>query len=176
MTNCFQFEKQNILQHGISVWNNTNKILSNNFDNLKLPEWFINNHSLILSLIPREKYQQIKEYNILHDCGKPLCIKYDENGKKHFPNHAEISYNTYLKYYKDNYVADLIRYDMIMHTESYDNIILKQLSIDKLTILYITALSEINSNAQMFGGIESINFKIKFKRLNKLGKKLFKIY
>ena len=36
----------------------------------------------------------------------------------------------------------------------------------------ITALAELHSNAAMFGGIESTSFKIKFKKLEKLGGKI----
>lgn len=174
MINCFQTKNQNILEHGESVWKNTNKILSNDYDTIKVPDWFRENYSKLICLIPKERYQQIKEYNIFHDCGKPLCLQIDANGKRHFPNHSEVSFKTYLEYFSDNYVANLIRLDMIMHIESYETIINRKLSMCDLTILFITALAEINSNAEMFGGIESVNFKIKFKKLNKIGKKIFK--
>jgi len=38
--------------------------------------------------------------------------------------------------------------------------------------LLLTALAEIHSNAEMFGGIESTSFKIKWKQLNRRGKKI----
>jgi uncharacterized protein YlaN (UPF0358 family) len=38
--------------------------------------------------------------------------------------------------------------------------------------LLLTGLSEIHSNSQMFGGIDSISFKIKWKCINKRGKQI----
>jgi hypothetical protein len=38
--------------------------------------------------------------------------------------------------------------------------------------LLITGLCELHSNAQMFGGIESTSFKIKWKHLSKMGKRI----
>jgi hypothetical protein len=39
-------------------------------------------------------------------------------------------------------------------------------------VLLLTGLCELHSNAQMFGGIDSTSFKIKFKQLERLGKKV----
>jgi hypothetical protein len=36
----------------------------------------------------------------------------------------------------------------------------------------LTGLCEIHSNARMFGGIESTGFKIKWKHLDKMGKRI----
>jgi len=41
--------------------------------------------------------------------------------------------------------------------------------------LLLTGLAEIHSNAEMFGGIESTSFKIKWKQINKRGKKISRI-
>lgn len=41
-------------------------------------------------------------------------------------------------------------------------------------VLLITGLCEIHSNAVMFGGIDSQSFKIKHKKLNRLGKNIVK--
>jgi len=41
--------------------------------------------------------------------------------------------------------------------------------------LLITGLSEIHANAEMFGGIESINFKIKYKQIDSRGKQIIKL-
>lgn len=40
--------------------------------------------------------------------------------------------------------------------------------------LLITAVCEIHSNSTMFGGIESVGFKIKFKQIEKIGKGIIK--
>ena len=39
--------------------------------------------------------------------------------------------------------------------------------------LLIVALAEVHSNAEMFGGMDSTSFKIKWKHLNQRGKSLF---
>jgi hypothetical protein len=38
--------------------------------------------------------------------------------------------------------------------------------------LILTGLAELHSNAAMFGGIESVSFKIKWKNLNKRGRQV----
>ena len=38
----------------------------------------------------------------------------------------------------------------------------------------LTAFAELHSNAQMFGGIESTSFKIKWKKLNKFCRRILK--
>jgi hypothetical protein len=34
--------------------------------------------------------EDIKEYQIMHDCGKPYCITIDEDGRRHFPPYKRI--------------------------------------------------------------------------------------
>jgi hypothetical protein len=41
--------------------------------------------------------------------------------------------------------------------------------------LLITGLAEIHANAEMFGGIESTSFKMKYKQINRRGKQIIKI-
>jgi hypothetical protein len=33
----------------------------------------------------------------MHDCGKPYCITIDEDGRRHFPDHANVSRDTFSK-------------------------------------------------------------------------------
>lgn len=48
--------------------------------------------------------------------------------------------------------------------------------IPELTIsLLVTGLAEIHANAEMFGGLNSIGFKIKYKQINQRGKQILKI-
>ena len=42
--------------------------------------------------------------------------------------------------------------------------------------LLLTSLAEIHSNAAMFGGIDSTSFKIKWKHINKRGKKIIEAW
>jgi len=41
--------------------------------------------------------------------------------------------------------------------------------------LLLTGLAEIHANADMFGGIESTSFKMKWKQINRRGKKISRI-
>lgn len=45
--------------------------------------------------------------------------------------------------------------------------------METLTLL-VTSLCEIHANADMFGGIESSSFKIKFKQLDRRGNQIIK--
>lgn len=172
MANCQQTDTQTILEHGQSVWNYTKKIILGDYSGMKLPEWFIQNHHFIINQLP--DWNSIKTYNVFHDCGKPKCIILDENGKRHFPNHAEVSKQTFLEYFPgEDFIAELIGLDMVMHTENFEQITARNLSPEILATLYVSALAEINSNSKMFGGIDSTSFKIKFKKLDKLGRRLF---
>jgi hypothetical protein len=44
----------------------------------------------------------------MHDCGKPYCITIDEDGRRHFPDHANVSRDTFSKISNNKIVADLI--------------------------------------------------------------------
>jgi hypothetical protein len=122
----------------------------------------------------------MREYHVYHDCGKPYCLTIDDDGKQHFPNHAYISSITYAKYFSNKIVQKLILHDMNFH-------IMKSPELDKwleenkedksfLASLYLTAWAEIKSNCIMFGGTESIGYKIKEKKLIQVGKKLAKLF
>ena len=41
--------------------------------------------------------------------------------------------------------------------------------------LLLAGLAEIHSNAEMFGGLDSVSFKIKWKQINKRGKAICKL-
>lgn len=113
--------------------------------------------------------KEIQNYHIFHDCGKPYCLEIDNEGRRHFPNHADISFNIAQNFLSDR-VCTLIKNDMKAHLtkpSAFEEFIL----LPDYKLLLITALCEIHSNAKMFGGIDSTSFKIKFKNLNKLAKR-----
>lgn len=173
MKECFQTENFSVLQHGQSVWEYTQKILNKETDNLRLPNWLVNNYDEILINIHERSI--IEEYNILHDCGKPYCLEIDEEGKRHFPNHAEVSKKTYGALPNANQiVADLIGNDMVLHTATAEEIKALNLSKRDAYTLLVTALAEVHSNANMFGGIESISFKSKWKKIDRRGNMILK--
>lgn len=167
-----QTDTQNILEHGISVAKHFDKLISGDTNNWKLPTWFTDNKEFILNNI--HSLEDIKEYQVMHDCGKPYCMTIDEQGKRHFPNHTQVSFDTFSKISDNKVVADLILKDMIFHTIKSDEVedFVKSNSIETVLTLLVTALCELHSNATMFGGIESTSFKIKFKQLDKRGKQV----
>lgn len=115
--------------------------------------------------------KQMIQYMIYHDCGKPLCITIDDQGKRHFPNHAEVSYKTWLSHGSDEQIGQLIKMDMDLHLMKSGQE-LKFSRQPQACSLIISALCEIHSNAEMFGGIDSTNFKIKWKHLDKFAKRI----
>jgi hypothetical protein len=98
----------------------------------------------------------------------------DEDGKRHFPNHASVSADIFRKHFNDESTAKLIGDDMCLHTLTAEEINAKNWSKRDALSLLITALAELHSNATMFGGIESTSFKIKWKKLDGHGKRLCK--
>lgn len=177
MKACNQTREQTILQHGLSVWRFTRLLLDKDYSHFKLPDWW-NDYApeIYRNLFDRKT---IKHYTIWHDCGKPSCVEFDEQGRQHFPNHAEISYNIFFQTFGEKYSdsAVLIKHDMLLHTATLEQIDSMQIADKRiLATLLISALAELHSNAQMFGGIESTGFKIKWKRYCKLGLKICQKY
>lgn len=175
-----QTDTQSVWDHGVAVSQKYKELLAHLREGTplssewRLPDWIEDNKEFILdNLLPDDVMRQ---YHIYHDCGKPYCIKYDDEGRKHFPNHAEVSYETYLDVFgsKGNHqtVADLIRHDMDVHVMKAADVesFCKEMGSRKAVSLLITALCEIHANAEMFGGINSTSFKIKYKQINKRGK------
>jgi len=109
--------------------------------------------------------------HLYHDCGKHLALTFCE-GRRQYPNHAEISAEQYAKLFPEDLQGQrLIALDMAFHT--CRGAALVELCQDPLApILYLTAWAEINANALMFGGRDSDSYKIKRSRLLQAGKKL----
>jgi len=185
MLTCFQFEDMNVLQHGQSI----HEWYSDLYDHLfhgkplteskkiwRLPGWLCDAQALIKENLL--DFDILKTYQIYHDCGKPLCRTVDENGKQHFPNHAEVSKQRWLECSDGSpealQIAELIGMDMDIHllkSEGLDEFANRKEAIS----LLLTGLCEIHSNARLFGGaggIESTGFKIKWKHLDKMGKRI----
>ena len=119
----------------------------------------------------------LKEYTQYHDCGKPACKEVDANGRVHFPNHAEISANTYRlnMFMPCKTVEKLIRMDMVVHKMKADEIA-EFAKVPEAVSLLFTALAEVHANSELFGGIDSTSFKIKWKHINKRGCALLKSF
>lgn len=172
MQNCLQTNTQSVYQHGLSVRDHIFELISfletgQINDGWKLPTWMHEHRqNLLNSLLPKEV---IEEYTIFHDCGKPYCLITDEDGRRHFPNHAEVSYQTWLRVTANEQVAKLMRMDMMIHTMKAVDIEEFIRHPEAITLL-LAGLAEVHSNAKMFGGIDSESFKIKWSQINKRGK------
>lgn len=192
MKNCEQTKGQSVYDHGLSVYKYYEDFPSNFGLMCREPEltWkYSDSISQNINLTFDHCYSAdiMYEYLVYHDCGKPFC-KEEIDGKIHFPNHAEVSAKTYYEYFGPKYsgcneyssrssiVYDLIRDDMCLHTLSADQIALKlnKWTIEHSISLIISAWCELNSNAQMFGGFDTISFKSKFKQLDRRTKQILK--
>lgn len=150
MRACLQTEGMTILQHGEMVRDYFNDLL-NHLENgaplqyeWRLPEWLYEHKDLLISkLMDRKK---IELYHIYHDCGKPYCLQIDEEGRRHFPNHATWSYLTWGRYSNDTDIGKLIWMDMDAHKLKADQIPEFAARPQAATLL-LTALAEIHANA-----------------------------
>jgi hypothetical protein len=174
MLTCYQFENMNMLQHGQAVHQKYLELRSHLIDGTPLTsEWRLPGYLHDLwetykDTLPDE--ETLRLYQIYHDCGKHICRTVDDQGRQHFPDHAEASYRRFLNHSNNFMAAELIRLDMTFHTlrgEELEPFFTHPLGFT----LWLTTLCELHANAEMFGGIESDSFKIKWKRHDKAGKK-----
>lgn len=168
---CPQTETQSVYQHGCSVKEHIFDLISylktgKIDEGWRLPIWMETYREQLLSaLLPEDV---IEEYTIFHDCSKPYCLFLDEEGKRHFPDHANKSYNKWLEVGGNEEAAQLMKMDMDIH-------LLKDKDVDEFCkrpqaiTLLLTGLAEIHSNAVAFGGMESVSFKIKYRQIDKRG-------
>lgn len=178
MKSCEQTKGMSVYEHGTSVKNYLFDLISHlrNKTPLKyewqLPAWVLENSEFILSQLPDDKTLEL--YTQYHDIGKPFCLELDSEGKRHFPNHAEVSFEIFSKIFKNEIAANLIRHDMDIHLLKADGV--EQFCKNPLAItLLLTGLAEIHSNAPMFGGLSSTSFKIKAKSITQRGKQILSI-
>ena len=176
--NCQQTKDQSVLQHGISVKNYTFDLINHlKYETplkyeWKLPDWLYENKELIISNLPSDR--TLKYYTTLHDCVKPYCLEIDSDGKRHFPNHSDVSCEIFSKIFDDEIASNLIKHDMDIHLLKSDGVEEFCQNPYSLTLLLV-GLSEIHSNSKMFGGLDSTSFKIKWKSINQRGKQIIKL-
>lgn len=138
----------------------------------RLPSWLEESPDLLDLLLP---FDTAQAYQIFHDCGKPYCLTIDEEGKRHFPNHAAMSERIWRSVSMDEQIARLIGMDMDIHLLKADGI-LEFANRPEAATLLLTGLAEIHANASMFGGIDSPSFKIKFKQIERRGRAICKLW
>lgn len=128
------------------------------------PDWLSAYRTqLRAALLPRHT---IDEYTLYHDCGKPFC---PSDGVRKFPNHAEVSYRTWLSVGGSLSAAQLMRMDMLIHTLKAEDVLAFCAQPEAPTLL-LAGLAEIHANAELFGGAGSTAFKIKWKHLDRRGR------
>jgi len=170
MRECFQFESMSMLDHGLDVRSRYLDMIGDRKMGWRLPAW-------VESPAVREHLRAADDrivglYQVYHDCGKPAVREVDAEGRQHFPGHALASHRRWLECSDGSpealEVADLIAMDMDVH-------LLRAAGVEEfarrpqaLTLL-LTGLAEIHSNARMFGGIDSVGFKIKYKNIDRFG-------
>lgn len=169
MRGCEQFPGMSVLDHGRDVHARYLDLISDSPKlNWRMPDWMEKLKPLQLPL------DVMKLYQIYHDCGKPFCRMVDAEGRQHFPNHAKVSYHEWMRYAvtpEDQQIGKLILMDMDAHTikgEAIDEFIQRP----EAPSLLLTALAEIHSNAGWLGQLDSDQFKIKWKQLDKIGKRM----
>ena len=174
MKGCEQASGMTIYDHGLAVANRYRDLYTI-LSLYAVPgsyEWHIPDDVSLqlrelckLALTP----QQVRIYHIFHDSGKPSTLTIDEQGRRHFPGHAEASAKLFTEAAPtDELSARLISKDMLCHTtKAADSDSLLQ--DPDFPTLMLTAWAELHANASaLFGGFESDSFKIKRKQLTKL--------
>ena len=172
MRECRQSPDETIWQHGLHVAEHYARIRDHldhgaSLDGWRIPEW-LSDPRIAAGQLDRAT---MAEYLLYHDCGKPLCRTVDEQGRQHFPDHARISAEAYLAAGGSQEIAHLIRSDMDIHLLKAEQVPEFATRPEALSLL-LAGLAEIHSNARMFGGIESTSFKIKWKHLDKAGRRI----
>lgn len=179
MSEVEQTKGQTLYQHGVSVYDHLDKLIDHLKKGIELPDWKLPDwlyrykEEILANLHP---WYVLYEYTIFHDCGKCFCRVVDLDGKVRFPDHANVSKQTFLSAGGEEKIANLIGWDMCLHTESASEIAMRcqMWSPSDAVTLILAALAEIHSNAKMFGGIESISFKTKFKAIDRRSKQTLK--
>jgi hypothetical protein len=134
----------------------------------RLPTWFTEHADWIRKQL-EPYFDDIITYQQWHDLGKSYCRTVDAEGKIHYPEHASTSEAIWVHLGGDRWIGELIGQDMLCHQLRPADAAEFAKNPNAL-ILLCTALCELHANATMFGGIESDSFKIKAKRLTKIGK------
>lgn len=173
--------KQTIWEHGLSVksysWDLINYIKYGIPLKYKwrLPDWIETEKKYLKKHLNRFSKQTIDMYTLYHDCGKPFYQEYINNPRITFhgekPGHSEVSsiyFRSVFGYYSKHHISELIRYDMKIHTMKTEDInwMIKR---QEMILWIIVGLAEVHSNAELFGGMESTSFKIKWKQVARRG-------
>lgn len=169
MQACQQTKGQSVYRHGLAVRDHTLQLVAYlRGEPLQgawlLPEWIKQYREQLLSALA--PIEIIEEYTTYHDCGKPYC---QANETTRFPEHSEVSCRTWLDVGGSPEAARLMRLDMMIHTLKAEGID-AFCALPEAPTLLISGLSEIHANSEMFGGLDSTSFKIKWKHIDRRGR------
>lgn len=171
-----QTKGQSVLEHGQSVWEYYQDLRDHVLHGKPLKfEWRLPDWVFTKGLWDKVySDNQVEEYLVYHDNGKVLCREVDDEGRVHFPNHAKVSADNWLRLTGNHEVAELMRLDMDIHLMKAEGLV-EFASRKGAATLLLAGLCEVHSNARMFGGIESSSFKAKWKQIDRRGKQLVKM-
>ena len=160
-----------MLDHGNMVWSRFQDLIADEPKmQWRMPDWFIKHKQDLIARLP--SMDIMEEYLTYHDCGKPSCRTVDEEGRQHFPDHASASCKIWSTLGSPE-AAKLMGMDMDIHLLKGDDIpdFIKK---PECCALLLAGFAEIHANAEMFGGLESTGFKIKWKHIDKRGRAICK--
>jgi hypothetical protein len=197
MKRCEQFEGMSVLDHGRDVFARYLDLIGPEPKlRWRMPDWVPPLRPLQLPL------ETMRLYLTYHDCGKPYCRAEDADGRhfpghaqashdtwmRHAREceHKTVPITTWngkgdlieetecaddCPCVADEQVGDLILMDMDAHTAKGDAIgeFIKR---PEAPSLVLAALAEIHSNASWLRQLDSDTFKIKWKQVDKLGRRL----
>jgi hypothetical protein len=179
MQQCPQTSTQNVYEHGASVWRYTHELLQHLRTGTplgahwSLPSWVSAYASPLLVALPSD--ETLEGYATFHDCGKPRCrVAPLDGGPSSFPDHANVSANTWRALGGSEEIAALMALDMEIHTIKGDQVPAFA-ALAQAPALLLVGLAEVHSNAAMFGGVTSQSFKIKLAQLERRGKAACKL-
>lgn len=177
MSCCTQTQGQSVLDHGKSVFKHFCKIRKylldqGSLEGYRIPAWLDVYKKDLVRLLPSQL--DMYYYLTYHDCGKPSCRTIDSAGKTHFPGHSTVSAQIWKELGGSSVQCRLIELDMEIHQLKAEGLP-EFTSRSEAVPLLLAGLSEVHSNAVMFGGIESTSFKIKWKQIDKRGAAICKL-
>lgn len=124
-------------------------------------------------LLGEEAVAELLNYLAWHDCGKPFVHEVDEQGRSHFPGHAQASADIWEKVGGTPGECEMMRQDMTLHTLSAEGVPTFARHPQALALL-VAAVASVQANAEDFGGFESSSYKAKLKHLDRRGRALLR--
>lgn len=171
-------EKSDVLAHGKDCWARyyglTRALARKEAYSGADPQWLTQFGEQLLA--HQQPGYDMAEYLVNHDCGKAATYCVDEQGRAHFPGHAEKSAQMWRQAGRSEVQARLMELDMALHTMPVSE--MAEFAKNPLApSLLLATYAQLHSNAQsVFGGLESDSFKMKLKALNRRAKALIEAW